>query len=96
LLFVYIYVCILFPGETQDSLSLTFRIGQSTISGIIKEVCQAIITVLKEEHLKFPSSEMEWQEVARNFGTLWQFENCIGAIDGKHVVIEVKSVNILL
>ncbi|XP_018406265.1 PREDICTED: uncharacterized protein LOC108771284, partial [Cyphomyrmex costatus] len=31
-------------GESQESLSLTFRIGQSTISGIIKEVCRAIVT----------------------------------------------------
>ncbi|XP_018401801.1 PREDICTED: putative nuclease HARBI1 [Cyphomyrmex costatus] len=75
-------------GESQESLSLTFRIGQSTISGIIKEVCRAIVTVLKEEYLKAPSSEMEWQEIARNFGELWQFENCIGAIDGKHCRID--------
>lgn len=69
-------------------MSLTFRIGQSTISGIIKEVCEAIINVLKDEYLKCPSSEMEWQVVAQKFGELWQFENCIGAIDGKHVRID--------
>lgn len=67
---------------------MTFRIGQSTISGIIKEVCEAIITVLKDEYLKCPSSEMEWQVVAQKFGELWHFENCIGAIDGKHVRID--------
>lgn len=67
---------------------MTFRIGQSTISGIIKEVCRAIIEVFKKEYLKFPSSEMEWQEVARNFDELWQFQNCIGAIDGKHCRID--------
>ncbi|KAK3926608.1 Protein ANTAGONIST OF LIKE HETEROCHROMATIN PROTEIN 1 [Frankliniella fusca] len=29
-------------GETQESLSCQFRVGQSTISGIIKETCKAI------------------------------------------------------
>ncbi|XP_025990628.2 protein ALP1-like [Solenopsis invicta] len=31
---------------------------------------------------------MEWQEVTRNFDKLWQFQNCICAIDGKHCRID--------
>ncbi|XP_071582147.1 uncharacterized protein, partial [Temnothorax nylanderi] len=74
-------------GETQESLSLLFRIGQSTISGIIKETCKALYIVLKDTYLRFPSTEEEWKAVAAEYGDRWNFSNCIGAIDGKHVVI---------
>ena len=38
--------------------------------------------------LQFPSSEEEWREIADGFHTRWQFPNCIGAIDGQHIVIQ--------
>jgi len=82
------YFCyILFLGESQESLRLTYRIGQSTILGIIKEVCTAIIHV-QEEYLRIPSCEDEWKVVAANFGHRWNFYNCIGAMDGKHFKID--------
>ena len=57
-----------------------------TISYIIKEVCQAIFQVLCPAYLKLPSSEGEWEELAKEFEEKWQYPNCIGAINGKHVV----------
>ena len=38
--------------------------------------------------LQFPSSEEEWVKIADAFNTRWQFPNCIGAIDGKHIVMQ--------
>ncbi|CAH1971623.1 unnamed protein product [Acanthoscelides obtectus] len=38
--------------------------------------------------LVFPSSEEEWRGVAKEFECLWQFPNCVGAIDGKHIQIK--------
>lgn len=35
-------------GETQELLSLAFRLDRSTISGIIKKVTAAIYEVLKD------------------------------------------------
>ncbi|XP_065657974.1 uncharacterized protein LOC136082495 [Hydra vulgaris] len=32
-----------------------------------------------------PNSETEWEKIAHEFETRWQFPHCIGAIDGKHV-----------
>ncbi|XP_036143374.1 protein ALP1-like [Monomorium pharaonis] len=75
-------------GETQQSLSLSFRLGQSTISGIIRDTCSALIRVLQVDYLKFPCSEEEWRVVATDFGERWNFFNCIGALDGKHVLID--------
>lgn len=35
-----------------------------------------------------PTNVNEWKEKSRNFETLWNFPHCIGAIDGKHVLLE--------
>ncbi|EZA55093.1 hypothetical protein X777_05365 [Ooceraea biroi] len=75
-------------GESQESLRLTYRIGQSTISGIIKEVCITIINVLSQEYLRMPLCEDEWRVVANDFVHRWNFYNCIGAMDGKHFKID--------
>ena len=77
-----------FSGETQVSLSMSFRLGQSTISGIVREMSAALVTVLKDDFLRFPSSEEEWKVVANDFGERWNFFNCLGAMDGKHVLID--------
>lgn len=58
----------MFTGESQESLSLQFRIGQSTISNIIREVSAALINVLKDEFLRIPSSAEEWDIVANDCG----------------------------
>ncbi|XP_068226050.1 uncharacterized protein [Palaemon carinicauda] len=35
-----------------------------------------------------PNSNEEWNKVANEFQEKWQFPNCMGAIDGKHVVLK--------
>lgn len=37
--------------------------------------------------LQFPSSENEWIEIGKNFENRWDFPNCLGAVDGKHIRI---------
>ena len=37
--------------------------------------------------MKMPTSTDEWLEISNDFYTMWQFPNCLGAIDGKHVVV---------
>jgi len=32
-------------------------------------------------------SEVEWQQIASDFKNQWNFDNCLGAMDGKHIVI---------
>lgn len=38
-----------------------------------------------------PNTEEEWKEIAKDFYDKWQFPNCIGALDGKHVAIRCPS-----
>ncbi|KYQ53549.1 Putative nuclease HARBI1, partial [Trachymyrmex zeteki] len=75
-------------GETQESLSMNFRLGQSTISNIIKDTCRALRIILEPLYLKIPNSEEEWKVVAYDFEDRWNFPHCLGAIDGKHCRID--------
>ena len=39
-------------------------------------------------YLKVPSRQKEWLEIALKFEEKWNFPNCVGAIDGKHSVMQ--------
>ncbi|KAK0137742.1 hypothetical protein N1851_026046 [Merluccius polli] len=54
------------------------------------ETCEALCMVLKD-HLKTPTTEAGWREVARGFQDRCQFPHCLGAIDGKHVYIQTPA-----
>ena len=36
-------------------------------------------------------SEADWKEIAERFYVCWNFPNCIGALDSKHIVIQSPS-----
>ena len=75
-------------GESFQSLSFQFRIGKSTISDIVMQVCTALLNTLKREYLKTPDNERKWREIANLFLSRWNIPNNIGAIDGKRIVIQ--------
>lgn len=37
---------------------------------------------------QLPTSEKEWKEVADEFQQRWNFPHCLGALDGKHVLLQ--------
>lgn len=75
-------------GDSYKSLMCGFRVADSTMSTMIPEVCEAIITEYKDEAVDMPRSQEQWQEVADEFARRWQFHHCLGAIDGKHIAIK--------
>ncbi|KAJ8932023.1 hypothetical protein NQ314_015017 [Rhamnusium bicolor] len=74
-------------GDSMRSLLYLFRVGFSTVSTIIAETTKIIWEVLQSIVLQ-PPTEEEWLNIAVGYKNRWQFPNCIGAIDGKHVQIE--------
>lgn len=83
-LFIFRYLA---TGESYSSLAFQFRLGVTTISQIIPEVCDAIWKRMSPLYMKAPSSPEDWKFIAANFQQKWQFPFCLGAVDGKHVVM---------
>lgn len=64
--------------------------GVATVSKIVREVCVAIWNHLQPLHLPAPTKE-QWQNIEKGFRERWQFPNCLGALDGKHVLIQAPA-----
>lgn len=73
-------------GQSMTSLHYEWRLAVATISHIIIEVCEAILNNLKSRWLNTPVTMAEWVNVAEGFKR-WNYPNCLGAIDGKHVAM---------
>ena len=61
--------------------------GKSTACAIVTEVSKAIWQVLKDDFVAFPTSA-QFREIALDFWRLWNYPNCLGAIDGKHCDVQ--------
>ena len=75
-------------GCSFKELHYSFRCSPSAITKFVPDVLQAIIDVYMPEVLKCPKTPEEWKRVAEGFANRWNYHNCCGAIDGKHVAIK--------
>ena len=78
---------ILATGESYKSLMYQHRVSDSTISKFVPVVCDVVSKVFIDEFICFLSTENDWLKMATEFEELWQFPNCIGALDGKHIAL---------
>ena len=70
----------------------SYRISPTTKGRIISETRQTLWRVLSEKSfIKAPDSEKEWLAIAAEFNDKWNFPHCLGAIDGKHVLIQAPA-----
>ena len=74
-------------GESYESLMYQFRVHSSTIAKFIPDVCAHICETFKKRFLRLPDTQEEWKIIEHETRRLWQFPNCIGAADGKHIAI---------
>ncbi|XP_026673863.1 uncharacterized protein LOC113465000, partial [Ceratina calcarata] len=73
-------------GDLYTSLQYLFNVSKQLISKIVPEVCRALVKTLFK-HVTVPSTIEEWREVSNNFEQAWNFPHCLGALDGKHILL---------
>lgn len=77
-------------GESFRSLAFAYQLGRKTVADSVYMTCRAIVRMLLNTYMPRPSEEA-WREIAAGFWEKWQFPNCIGAIDGKHICIQAPA-----
>ena len=61
--------------------------GVSTVHNIVSHTCHIIWEVMSPVQLKEPNVE-EWERIEKGFSMKWNYPNCIGDLDEKHIVIQ--------
>ena len=74
-------------GDSYLSITARYRMSPPIVSKIVLEVCKAIWQELYETEMP-PIDQIKWHEIENGFAKRWNFPNCSGAIDGKHVIIQ--------
>ncbi|XP_069591441.1 uncharacterized protein [Ranitomeya imitator] len=73
-------------GESLSSLHFQYRLGISTLSGIVNDTCRLCGTFSMMNLSPLPTEDM-WMEIAEKFWSVCDFPNCLGAVDGKQIRI---------
>lgn len=83
-IFIYRYLA---SGDSYKSIGYSYRMSDRTVSNIVNEVSIAIWNTMQTLYLPQPTMEM-WKLIAKDFEQIWQFPHCVGALDGKHILIK--------
>ena len=79
----------LVTGDAQCTIASSYRISPTSVSRIISETYSALWdSLMARKFLDPPSTELEWKAISQEFEVKWNFPNALGAIDGKHVVMQ--------
>ncbi|XP_077263626.1 uncharacterized protein LOC143898205 [Temnothorax americanus] len=75
-------------GDSMTSMSYHYLVSLTSVSQIIAETCEILWEILSPLVL-VQCNQLDWKAIAHDFDEKWQFPHCIGALDGKHVVIQL-------
>ncbi|OXU19454.1 hypothetical protein TSAR_013450, partial [Trichomalopsis sarcophagae] len=81
----YIYLA---SGDLVSSIQYHYLRGLTTVNDIIRETCGAIWNCLHSLVLPATLTTENWLSKEKDFEELWNFTHSIGAIDGKHIVLQ--------
>ncbi|XP_039310132.1 uncharacterized protein LOC120358798 [Solenopsis invicta] len=81
------FIADIYLSDSAKLKHAEFRIDKSTVHKIVNETCQEIWIALQPIVLKPPTKE-DWKSFSEEFMRKWQFPNCLGAIDGRHIRIQ--------
>lgn len=74
-------------GSTYHALAFEFRMGKSTVAEIVSETCEAIWKRIQPLCMPVPDQQL-CLKIANCFNSKWNFPNCFGAVDGKHIRVK--------
>uniref|UniRef100_A0A8C7GI65 DDE Tnp4 domain-containing protein n=1 Tax=Oncorhynchus kisutch TaxID=8019 RepID=A0A8C7GI65_ONCKI len=75
------------------TISGLFGVGSSTVCKCVRDVCHAIVALLRPVYLCSPSVQ-EVEDSARHFLSRWGFPHCVGAVATLHTAILTPSANV--
>ena len=82
----------LVTGDAQVTITANYRLSPSIVGGITRETCKAIWDkLINKGYLDHPKCEHDWLKVAQELEDRWNFPDALGAIDGKHVVMQTPT-----
>uniref|UniRef100_A0A671U8L1 DDE Tnp4 domain-containing protein n=1 Tax=Sparus aurata TaxID=8175 RepID=A0A671U8L1_SPAAU len=83
----HLVICLQFlaTGDSYRTIACSYSVGMSTVASIVTQVTRVIWDALVLEFMPVPTTE-DWRSIAEGFRCQWAFPNCLGSIDGKHVV----------
>lgn len=73
-------------GDSFKTIAESFRLGYTTVQEIVHTTCAALWEVLSKIVMPIPDEE-KWKKIEKAFSEKWNYPNCIGALDGKHIEI---------
>lgn len=85
-----IFLRYLASGNNMVSLSYEFRVGVSTVSDIIRKTADAVYEILYPKVLMQDPNQQDWERISKGFEEKWNMVHCVGAVDGRHMVIQVN------
>ena len=77
-------------GLSFAQLSQTWLLGESTCRFIINQVLSAMWLSLQPIYMPTPTKET-WLNNAKVFQDRWNLPFCVGALDGKHVIVDAPK-----
>ncbi|KAL7400259.1 hypothetical protein ABVT39_009378 [Epinephelus coioides] len=85
-------ICLRFlaTGDSYRTVAYSYHVGVSIVHRIVNQVTRVIWDALVGEFMPVPTTD-DWRSIAEGFHHQWAFPNCLGAIDGKHVVIRAPD-----
>ena len=79
-------------GSIQLNYADMHSVSQPTVSRVISRVTDALSSAnFSSRYIKFPTSQIELNQVKQQFNGLCSFPNVVGVIDGTHIQIQAPS-----
>lgn len=68
-------------------MASTYRVSKQAFGHVLDQVCDAICEALQDQ-FKLNMKKEDWVDIANQYHSKWNYPNCLGAIDGKHIQIK--------